>query len=70
MFFASDNSGPVHPKVMQALADANTGYAMPYGSDTLMDRVRDQIRETFEAPEAEVYLVATGTPPTCCRWPR
>jgi threonine aldolase len=26
-----------------------------------MDRVRSRIRETFEAPEAAVYLVATGT---------
>ncbi len=61
MFFASDNSGPVHPKVMAALARANEGYALPYGADTIMDAVRAQIREVFEAPEAAVYLVATGT---------
>ncbi|MCI2395267.1 beta-eliminating lyase-related protein [Aliiroseovarius sediminis] len=61
MFFASDNSGPAHPKVMQALARANDGYAMPYGADTLMDEVRARIREIFEAPQAAVYLVATGT---------
>ncbi len=61
MFFASDNTGPVHPKIMDALSEANTGYAMPYGDDAMMDRVRDQIREVFEAPEAAVYLVSTGT---------
>ncbi len=61
MFFASDNSGPVHPSVMQALADANAGYAMPYGADPIMDEVRSRIREIFEAPDAAVYLVATGT---------
>jgi len=61
MFFASDNAGPVHPKVMQALAAANDGYAMPYGADDLMEAVRSRIREEFEAPEAAVYLVATGT---------
>lgn len=61
MYFASDNAGPVHPKILQALVDANDGYAMPYGDDDLMTRVRDQIRETFEAPDAAVYLVATGT---------
>ncbi len=61
MFFASDNSGPVHPDIMAALADANTGYASAYGDDALMDEVRTRLRDVFEAPEAAVYLVATGT---------
>lgn len=61
MFFASDNAGPVHPNVLEALTKANEGYAMGYGADALMDRVRENIREVFEAPEAAVYLVATGT---------
>lgn len=61
MHFASDNTGPVHPKVMQALSDVNEGYAMPYGADTLMQDVKKRIRDVFEAPEAAVYLVATGT---------
>ena len=61
MFFGSDNTGPVHPKIMQAVVDANEGYALPYGEDPLMARVRDRIREIFEAPEAGVFLVATGT---------
>ncbi|XDA96464.1 low specificity L-threonine aldolase [Sulfitobacter sp. LCG007] len=61
MFFASDNAGPVHPKILQGLAEANEGYAFGYGSDPLTTAVRDRIREIFEAPEAAVYLVATGT---------
>lgn len=61
MFFASDNSGPVHPQVMQALNAANTGYAMPYGDDPIMSAVRENLRDIFEAPDAAVYLVATGT---------
>jgi len=61
MFFASDNGGPAAPEVMDAMMRANEGTAMPYGADPIMDRVRAQIREVFEAPEAEVYLVATGT---------
>ncbi len=61
MYFASDNSGPVAPEVMQAINGANAGYAMPYGADPIMERVRKLVRETFEAPEAAVYLVATGT---------
>jgi len=61
MFFASDNGGPVHPKIMAALARANEGHAMPYGADPIMEEVRAQIRDLFDAPEAAVYLVATGT---------
>ncbi len=61
MFFASDNTGPAHPSVFDALVRANDGYASGYGADTLMDTVRDQIRTAFEAPDAAVYLVATGT---------
>ncbi len=61
MFFASDNTGPAHPRVLEALVRANDGYAMPYGNDDLSRRVADRIREVFEAPDAAVHLVATGT---------
>ena len=61
MQFGSDNCGPAHPQVMQALVDANTGYQASYGDDTIMAEVRDRIRAIFEAPRAAVYLVATGT---------
>lgn len=65
MFFGSDNTGPVHPQIMEAMTQANTGYATPYGADPLMDEVRTRLREIFEAPEAAVYLVATGTAANC-----
>lgn len=61
MFLASDNAGPAHPSVMRRVIEANEGHQMPYGKDTLMDEVRDGIRTVFDAPQAEVYLVATGT---------
>ncbi|KIC18845.1 threonine aldolase family protein [Leisingera sp. ANG-Vp] len=61
MHFASDNSGPVPQQILDALARANQGYAMGYGADTEMAGVTARIREIFEAPEAAVYLVATGT---------
>ncbi len=61
MFFASDNAAPVAPEIMAALAAANQGFAMPYGNDAIMARVRTRLREVFEAPEAAIYLVATGT---------
>ncbi|MCY4336024.1 MAG: beta-eliminating lyase-related protein [Litoreibacter sp.] len=65
MFFASDNTSPVHPRVMEALTRANEGYAMPYGNDPIMEEVRATIRDRFEAPEAAVYLLATGTSANC-----
>jgi threonine aldolase len=61
MFFASDNAGPVHPKVMEALNRANDGWAMPYGHDAATARATELVREAFEAPEATVHFVATGT---------
>ena len=61
MFYASDNTGPAHPAIMQALMAANQNYVASYGNDPLMGKVTAQIREIFEAPEAAVYLVATGT---------
>jgi threonine aldolase len=61
MWFSSDNAGPVHPAVMAALAAANEGHVASYGAEDAMERVRARVREVFEAPEAAVYLVATGT---------
>jgi threonine aldolase len=61
MFFASDNTSGAPPEVMQALLRANEGFARSYGTDDIMARVTAQIRALFDAPEAEVHLVATGT---------
>ncbi|MBD3664362.1 threonine aldolase family protein [Sulfitobacter aestuariivivens] len=61
MFFASDNAGPVHPQIMDRVLRANDGFALPYGNDPIMDEVRAAVRQTFEAPDAAVYLVPTGT---------
>jgi threonine aldolase len=61
MFFASDKTSGAAPQIMAALTRANDGYVRSYGADPIMDRVKTLIRDLFEAPEAEVYLVATGT---------
>lgn len=61
MHLTSDNTGPAHPKILEALGRANASYAKPYGAEAAMDQVRRRIRELFEAPDAAVYLVATGT---------
>ena len=61
MWFASDNAGPAHPSVIAAIGRANAGHAASYGADVITERVTARLREIFEAPEAAVYLVATGT---------
>lgn len=61
MWFTSDNAGPAAPEIMEAMMQANTIYSQSYGADPIMDRVRDKIRDIFEAPDAAVYLVSTGT---------
>lgn len=61
MQFASDNTSGAAPEIMAALVAANAGFAPSYGKDDGMARVEALVRETFEAPEAKVFLVATGT---------
>ena len=61
MFLASDNTGPALPEVMAALDLANTGHVPSYGADDITARAVELVREVFEAPEAAVHFVATGT---------
>ena len=61
MFFASDNAGPVPQQVFDQMVSANSGYLPSYGADPQMEQVTRLVREKFEAPEAAVYLVGTGT---------
>ncbi|MBZ4023208.1 low specificity L-threonine aldolase [Rhodobacter sp. TJ_12] len=61
MHFASDNTAGVAPAIMAALAAANTGHVASYGADAHSKAVVTRLREIFEAPEAAVYLVPTGT---------
>ena len=61
MNFSSDNAGPAAPEIIEAIAKANDGYAKAYGADELTESLQRKIREIFDAPEAAVQLVATGT---------
>ena len=61
MFFASDNASGAAPEIVDAVVRANAGHVPSYGADASMARVTARVREIFEAPEAAVHLVATGT---------
>jgi threonine aldolase len=58
--FASDNTAPVAPAILDALAQANDGYALGYGNDDWTERVERRLAEIFER-EVAVFLVPTGT---------
>lgn len=60
MNFASDNTSGVSPAILQALAEANTGGATPYGGDAVTARLKTRVQDLFETA-AEVFPVATGT---------
>ncbi len=60
MNFASDNTAPVAPAILDALTAANTGYALGYGNDDWTAAAERKFAEIFER-EVAVFLVPTGT---------
>jgi threonine aldolase len=58
--FASDNAAPVAPKILEALAQANTGYALGYGNDGWTRQAERRLAEIFEH-EVGVFLLPSGT---------
>ncbi len=60
MDFGSDNWAGIHPDIMAAIADANSGFAPAYGSDPWTDELTRVFRDLFERDVA-VFPVATGT---------
>jgi threonine aldolase len=58
--FASDNYSGVHPRVMQALQNANVGHCGSYGSDEWTGRAIEKFKDHFGTP-IDVYFVYNGT---------
>lgn len=58
--FASDNTAPVAPEIMDAIAAANMSQAPPYGADDLSRGLGPLFSELFET-EVAVFPLATGT---------
>lgn len=58
--FASDNAAGAHPSVIAAIADANQGHALAYGSDRWTEEAVARFRDLFGA-HAEAFLVWNGT---------
>jgi threonine aldolase len=60
MHFASDNTAPISPEILQAIARASEGKTGSYGADPLTERFSARINEIFET-NCAVYPVGTGT---------
>jgi threonine aldolase len=60
MNFASDNTAPVAPAILDAIVKANTGFVRGYGNDDWTKAVERRLAEVFER-EVAVFLVPTGT---------
>src|SRR6267378_3781410 len=60
MNFASDNTAGVAPRILDAIARANAGFALGYGNDDLTRAVERRLAALFER-EVAVFLVPTGT---------
>jgi threonine aldolase len=58
--FGSDNYAGAHPEVLAAIAEANGGHQVSYGSDVYTQRLSEVVRERFGA-RAEVFPVFNGT---------
>lgn len=58
--FCSDNVTGAAPEILEALARANAGAAMPYGADDWTRRVEARLQEVFETG-CRAFPVATGT---------
>jgi threonine aldolase len=58
--FASDNYSGVHPAIMDALLQANTGHAPSYGADVYTEAAVQKFKEFF-GESTEIFLVYNGT---------
>lgn len=60
MNFKSDNEAPAHPRILDAIAEANRGHATAYAEDRWSRRLDDAFSERFET-RCRVLPLATGT---------
>lgn len=58
--FGSDNHAPVHPDVLAAILEANSGDVPAYGDDPWTARAAELFKVHF-GPDTESYLVFNGT---------
>ena len=60
VWFASDNTAPMHPAVLAALSAANAGHAASYGADDITARLNAKALQ-----EVALRYWARGTKAAC-----
>jgi threonine aldolase len=58
--FASDNNSGVHPAILKAIMDVNSGHEKGYGDDPHTLKAKEIFRDTF-GTETKVFFVFNGT---------
>ncbi|HBB92726.1 MAG: threonine aldolase [Bacteroidetes bacterium GWF2_49_14] len=58
--FASDNNAGVHPEIMAAIQNCNSGHEVGYGDDPYTRKAEEQIN-LFFGQDTEVFFVFNGT---------
>lgn len=57
---ASDNFSPAHPLIVEAIVEANKGYAPSYGSDAWTEQAEELIQQSF-GKKCKVLIVPSGS---------
>lgn len=63
--FASDNHSGVAPAILQAMNDANSGYAASYEQDPWSQLLKDRIRNEFQAFDSALVFNGTAANVIC-----
>jgi threonine aldolase len=58
--FASDNYAGIHPEILKAMADVNSGHQVAYGDDVYTEQLAGVIKKQF-GNDAEAFPVFNGT---------
>jgi threonine aldolase len=59
--FGSENTSPVHPAFVTAVAGANVGFATNFEAEAWTERALRSLREFFEHDGLQAFTVSTGT---------
>ena len=57
----SDNTAPIAPEVMEAMARANQGHDTAYGDDLWSARLKAELTRVFETDDFDLVMAITGT---------
>jgi threonine aldolase len=59
--FGSENTSPVHPAFIEAVAKANVGYATNFEAERWTEQALNSLRSFFEHDRLTAFTVTTGT---------